>query len=416
MIAKVFKLLRSQKVGISFTTASVFNSIGQVVSSFIILKYLEPDDLGLWSTLLLFETYTLFLQAGIINGLNRELPYYLGMKNIVKAESLAATALYVFRASILLCLIAGLLIIVFNIGAGEIYILTFIGVLAITLMKFYENYLTSTFRSNDSFAQLSKIYYFRGGFLIVSTLLVVFFGYTGYIVRMVAISGAFTFALHSVRPMKVSPRFNFIDFKEMLKIGFPIFILAYLFSTSSTVDRLILADKMGFAAVGFYSLGSMVVSAFGVIPISIANYIYPKMSFAFGRSNEKSTLFKKGLQINLFVFFTLLPIAICGYFMLPILVEHLFTKYIPGIVAAQILLFSVLFSGGSVGANVFWSLKDWKSIILLQVGGALVNVGAIYLGYFLIPSSIVGISLGVLSSKIVYFFLCNILIYFKVDK
>lgn len=413
MVANILNLIRTQKVGISFTTASVFNSIGQIVSSFIILNYLDPDDLGLWSTLLLFETYSLFLQTGIINGLNRELPFYLGMRNSAKAESLAATALYASRVSILLCLVVGLLVIILNIDSGEIYVITFVSVLAITSIKYYENYLTSTFRSNDSFAQLSKVYYFRGGFLIVSTLLVILFGYTGYLVRMVAISATFTFALHSIRPMKVIPKFSFIDFKEMLKVGLPIFSLAYLFTTSSTIDRLILADKMGFATVGYYSLGTMAISAFGVIPTSIANYIYPKMSFAFGRSNDSSFLFQKGLQINLFVFLSLLPIATCGYFMLPFLVEYIFPKYTPGVVAAQILLFSVIFSGASIGANVFWSLKDWYSIIVLQIGGSFLNIVAIYSGFYLIESSIYGVSMGVLLSNIVYCFMANYLLLMK---
>jgi O-antigen/teichoic acid export membrane protein len=228
---------------------------------------------------------------------------------------------------------------------------------------------------------------------------------------MVSTAIVFTLLLHNKRPIKVRPHWDWHNFMYLFKVGLPIFLLGYLLSISGTLDRLLLIKFEGIKFVGFYAFPLMAYGAFKVIPQSLANYFYPKMSYAFGKESNKNGLISKALKVNIIVFFIMLPIAIIGYFLLPILVPIFFPKYIEGIKATQILLFAGVFSGASIGVNVLWSMKIWKYIYISQVVGALLNVFFIYLGYKLFKDPLIGISMGVLTSQIVYMILNNFLVF-----
>jgi O-antigen/teichoic acid export membrane protein len=408
---KVQTILRKRKSIISYTSGSLFNSFAQIVSNIIILGYVGPNELGIWNSLILFQTYSIFLQSGVINGLNRELPYYLGKNDRVFAESLASSALHFLLISIGLCFLIGITLFAINLNESVLFHLTFSGILVITITKFYEDYLTSTFRSNQAFEKLGKAYLYRGIFLLLSITLVIFGGYYGYILRMVLTSFLFAIFLHQIRPIRVKPKFIKSNLLLLLKVGLPLFFLSYIFTASGTVDRLILIKNTSFKVVGYYSLALMTYEAFKTFPMSLANYIYPKMSFDFGQNGNIKSLTTKALKINLLILLIMLPIALVGYYILPLLIPFLFPKYIVGVPSAQILLFAAVFSGASIGANVLWSMKIWRYIYVSQIGGAFLNVILIYIGFKLIKDPIIGISFGVLLSQIIYMIFTNFLIF-----
>ena len=404
---RILGLLKKRKSVISYTSGSLFNSFAQIISNIIILSYVKPDELGIWNSLLLFETYSLFLQGGIINGLNRELPYYLGKNDKEYAKSLAGNALFFFIISILLCLLVGIVLYLYYKQEALIFKLTLIGIVIITITKFYENYLTSTFRSSHSFQKLSKAYFFRGIYLLISVLFVVFYDYKGYIVRMVTTALFTSLFLHFIRPIKAKPKFSFPEISLLFKVGFPIFILSYIYQTSSTVDRLFLIKFSNFEIVGFYSLGFMAYSSFKSLPLSLANYIYPKMTYTFGSTNDTKLLIKQAFKVNITIFLIMLPIAILGYFLLPLVIPLFFPKYVQGIEAAQILLFAAVMAGSTIGVNAIWSMKIWKYIVPIQLMGASMNVVAIYTGIKVINNPLVGASIGVLFSQFIYVIITN---------
>jgi O-antigen/teichoic acid export membrane protein len=407
----VLQQFRKRRTIITYTSGSLFNSFAQIISSIIILAYVGPDQIGIWNTIILFQTYSLFLQAGVMNGLNRELPFYLGRNERNFAESLSATALFYFLIAIGLCAITGVLLFILSDGDSEYFTKTFIVVIIITLTKFYEDYLTSTYRSDNAFEKLARAYWLRGVFLLISILFVISWGYNGYLLRMVLTSFLFTIFLHRIRPIKVTPSFRKENFLLLLKVGLPIFSLGYLLTVSGTLDRALLVKKAGFVVVGYYSLALMVYNAFKTFPVSLANYIYPKMSYEYGQNNDPKNLSEKSLKINALVFVIMLPIAILGYFVLPEIIPLLFPQYTEGVRAAQILLFAAVFSGATIGVNVLWSMKIWKYVYFHQISSALMNLLFIWFGFRLSDDPLLGVSLGVFASQLFYMALSNYLIF-----
>jgi O-antigen/teichoic acid export membrane protein len=405
-----FQLLLSQKnTLVKFISGSLFNSIAQIVSNILILKIISPQDLGTWNSLILIQTYALFLQAGVLNGLSRELPFYLGRNNLGKAQELAASSLYFFNIGILICILFGSVLGYFFFKNSSVEVIyTYAAIIAITAAKFYEGYLTTTFRSNNSFERLSWIYFIRGILLFITLILVFFFSYTGYIIRMVVISFITILLMHKVRPIKVKPKFNLSALIQLIKVGIPIFLLVYIYNSSLTFDRIMLIKYSTVNVIGYYSLGLMALSAYKMLPESLANYIYPRLSFSLGEGTSKFILISKSLKANFITFLLMLILSLIGVLILPPIIKEFFPKYIEGIRSAQILLFAGAFAGGTIGNNLITSLKSWKYLTLIFIVGALLNIICIYLFSIYSSNILLGISWGMVISSFLFFILSNI--------
>lgn len=406
------KLLKDNKGLSIYTVGSLFKTAVQIIANAIILVYIDPEDMGVFNTFALFQTYALFAQAGITNGLNRELPYSLGEGDDKKALRLASTAMLFTLISIVVVIITGTILYILQ---GDTFIkkLSIITVVLLTALRFYESYLTSTFRSNQSFEKLGKAFIFRALAGIVTIPLVIWFDYEGYLARFLLISFLLVGLMFVVRPIKEILYFGKDEFILMLKTGMPIFGLSYFFQTIKTADRFLLATLYGTEYVGYYSFAIMTYAAFSTLPSTIANYIYPKFSYALGQKETMSKLWEHAWKSNAAMFIILLPLAILGYFITPWVVVTFFPKYTMGIAATQIILFAGVFSGATIGGNLLWSLKAWKYMIQLQIiGGVLIGL-SVYLSIQFFPDKVTAAAIGMLIGEVFYFVLSNAFIYLK---
>ena len=276
-------------------------------------------------------------------------------------------------------------------------------------MRFYEQYLASTFRSNQAFKSLGKVYILRGLLGLATLPLIIFYLYHGYLIRILLATGLTLLLMHIIRPIRVKIRFSKKHFMVMLKYGIYIFLLSYIFTFSETLDRLLLLKFKGLEYVGYYTVAFMAYNAIRMIPVTMANYIYPKLSLAVGKDESINSLWTKVLYVNLSMLIILLILAFVGLLIIPYAIREYFPMYEKGIAATQIILFAAVFSGASIGVNLLWSMKDWKKMAVAQLGGASMNVVFIYSGIKLIDDPLVGVSTGILVSQFFYFLLTNIL-------
>jgi O-antigen/teichoic acid export membrane protein len=409
MIHNLRQKVFNREVLVKFVSGSLFNSLTQIIANIIILRIIKPNELGTWNSLIIIQTYALFFEAGVLNGLNRELPFYLGKNEIGKAYELASSSLFFFLFSIVLFIIVSFFfgLIYFN-NVSKEWVYTYLAIIIITSSKFYENYLTTTFRSKNSFENLSYVYFIRGIIQLISIPLVLWFHYKGYIIRMIFVSILTTIMLHIIRPIKVVPKYNLRVLIQLMKIGLPIFVLIYIYNSSLTIDRLLFIKNSSVEKLGYYSLGLMALSAFKILPDSLANYLYPRLSYKLGEGKSPLELISISLKSNLAVFSLMMILAILACLMLPHIIEQFFPAYIDGIRAAQILLFSGVFIGGTIGNNVITSMKAWKQLIIIFIVGSLLNVLIIY-GFSKYFNDILeGISIGVLISSVLFMALSNL--------
>lgn len=193
-----------------FTASSIWLSVAQLVSGFVIVHYIGPREMGLWASLSVALTYSVFLLAGVQNGLSRELPYYLGANKVAKATHLAATTLFYSVGGCLLALIGGAGTTAFLIWKHANSKLIY-GVIAMTLLiifKFYQNYLFVTYRSKNSFVDLARVQLWQGLLMVGLLPLVFYLGYGGMLGRFVLVAGLSLWLMHRVRPISVTPSWS----------------------------------------------------------------------------------------------------------------------------------------------------------------------------------------------------------------
>jgi O-antigen/teichoic acid export membrane protein len=392
---------KEHRAPVFFTASSISLSLAQLVSGVVIVHYINPHEMGLWSSVSLAMIYAFFVLAGIQNGLSRELPYFIGASNDGMARRLAATTLFYTIGGCILTMVVGGGGVVFAIWKQADPKLTY-AIAAVTILiicRFYQNYLFITFRSKNSFIDLAQVQMWQAALMILA-LPLLFLGYAGLLLRFVIVAGLSLYLMHRVRPILVSPIWRTDSFLLLLKTGIPIFATDYILNFAGTLGTVALLKFGGVEQVGLYALAASASSAFAVVPQSIGHYVYPRMSQRYGRTNNPRLLWGMAWKSALVVVGSMVPIAVVGSLLLPAAVKFLFPKYIAGTFAAQIALFSSAAGGASVASNALASLKAWSHLIAQQLSYAVFVAVAPFVGIHLFSSPLSGVAYGMLGANL----------------
>lgn len=395
-----------------YVITTISKALAQIISVFLVAKFILPEDLGLWTIANVFIVYSALLNLGIISGLNRELPFNLGKGDHNKAEAIVGTSMLYMWIVILIMIVTGSVISVFYLNALSFK--TMISGLAITLlsaMSFLENFLLATYRSNSSFNKLSRIQLLQTILNLVTLALIYFYGFFGLIFKTVFVQLIYVIILYRSRPFKVKHKWNKHAFYDVLKVGFPIYILAYLQSSAATFDKVLLSRITDKVHLGYYSFGMYSFIALCLIPTAISNFVYPKLTYKYGRDNNTMALWKDFKKIMLGMFAMLMPVSIVVWIAAPYLLQTFFPAYVNGISAFRILAVAAVFMGTTVGGNVILTIKKWKYIITYQVTYAVSLVIFPFIFSMLYKDKVTGVALGVLTAYVTIFLVICITAY-----
>jgi len=350
------------KTGFIFGSASLWSTAITTVVGIVMIKWIEPSELGIWQSISIIQLYIPFLEFGIPNGLNRELPYLYGKGEQDKASSQAQTALsYMLLVSYILLGLTFLSFIWLYLKNVELKLIA--GVAVVGLMSSftaYQRYLTVTFRSSQSFIILSKIYVYKSVFQLVFFPIVYFWDYYGLLIYSFLITVVHVGLMHYNRPIVLPPIFNKVHFKTLSKVGLPVFGIGYLRGVGNSFSRLLLLKYGGVLSVGLFTPVSAVASMLSVFPGIMSNYLFPKMSYTLGRTDSVKTFWPLILKIN--GSFLLLGSGICTFiwFTIPIVINSYFNNYADSIQAIKIYSVSALFLGTFVSHDVFYAIKAYN--------------------------------------------------------
>jgi O-antigen/teichoic acid export membrane protein len=411
--------VRQKLTPLLFASSSTTTSMAQMVAGLVIIKWITPEELGLWQSVRLAQIYAFILLLGINNGLGRELPFLLGKGEDAFAGRLAGTAFFCVTMANIVIAIAGISCAIAFAERGAHLVCA---ILAITLqigMVFYQHIFQLTFRSTDSFKKLTKIQFTEAALAILTVPLVYFFGYYGMLERTLLMTGVVCSLLYMNRPMRVKVRMDWHAFKLLLKTGLPIFGLDYLKNSCSTLDRVVLLNIGGVASVGIYALAGMVTQAVAALSGGIDTYVYPRMSYKYGQSGDGRVLWRFGMK---FVFLSAglsLIGATVAWVALPYFVPIFAPKYLAGLGAAQIVLISASIGGATIIVDALWSMKIWRLMVTFQVASALLFALGPILGVLFISKSVEGVAWGTVIGSVLRSMLAFGLTYYgthKLDK
>lgn len=402
------KILQSEskKTALFFSAASILKTVGSMVAGIIVIRWVEPEKIGLWQSLMIAAPYVSFLQFGIMNGLNRELPFLMGAGKEEEGKTLAAAAQAYAIFIALLVFIFGLVTILIHWLAKGLNFETLLSILGVTLiisLTFYHNYLSVTFRAERAFLNLAKVYLVHFFVIISSVLFVYYKNYVGLIIYYVTCEFVLTMLMHSVRPVRIKPAKNLSALIKLIKTGLPIFGLGYMQQVSKSFTRIFLLYAGGTVSVGLFAPATAIKTAMEMLPKIMAQYLYPKMSYTYGRTNDKRKLWNvaKKITFSFLIFSSIM--AIPAWFIVPKLIINYFPKYVEGIFAAQLILLSAIFTGSLISVNSLYSVKAFKQMLMLTIVNLVI--------YFIFPIIFIqflkpleGVALGYLVATTISFF------------
>jgi O-antigen/teichoic acid export membrane protein len=377
-----------------YAGSSLTTMASQLVAGFLIIKWITPEDLGLWQSVRLAQIYAFLLLAGINNGLSRELPFFLGKGDYSFADRLAATAFFCVTLANSLVLFCGVGCAIAFAHRGSQLVCAILAVTFLIVLAFYQNIFIVTFRSKDSFKKLANIQLVEAGMNLATVPIVYFFHYNGMLTRTVLVTTVSCSLMFLFRPMRVKMRMDWEALKLLLKTGLPIFGLDYVKNSCGTLDRIVLLNIGGVKDVGIYQLAGMASQALGTLPGSLAAYLYPRMTYKFGQNGDARALWRSGSRFALLTVGLTALAAAGAWLILPHFVPAFVPKYLGGLRAARIVLIGGVLEGATIIVNALWSMKAWRLMVTYQISSSILAVLGPVLGVLCISRSLEGVAWG----------------------
>lgn len=396
--------IKNNKTAGKYIGSGLLKTAAHTLSGFIVLRWLEPESLGTWQSFTVFVGYLQIFTLGVTSGLNRELPYWLGKGDKELGMQRLKTAGY-FTTSLSLGLMVTIALLALVFFALNILDLsqTLMMILAFSTgaLAIQTNFLGATFRSDQAFDKLSRIQLYNSLLYFTLIPLVYFFELWGYIAYQIALAVALYIGYQLFRPYKVKYNFSKHQFRELVKIGFPMYFWNYLAGSSRSLPRLIIVLFGTPLLVGLFAPAAAINAAILNLPAYTNRYLFPQMSFKFGKNNDVQEIYKYTIKAATYLFIVMMAGGIVLSLIIPYVFPIFFPKYVGGILVAQIVIFSgVFYSINALFHNALNSVKSFKPfkyIISLRVGYI---VGFTAITYLIVGELLLSVAIGAVIAEI----------------
>lgn len=297
-------------------------------------RALGPEDWGVWVLLNTALAYSYLADLGVVNAMNREIPFERGRNDPARLVEIERTAQSVALVS------AGAL----GLAAGCGALLT-AGPMRRTLLEFaflVAAYKLFTFSqchwmAHRDFRRLSR------SNLALSLLtpscalpLAAAAGLHGFLYSQILIFAAGALALGGPVAKGFRWRCRGLEVRRLSRMGLPIAAVGVAASVSASVDRWVVGATLGAGAVGLYSLAALTWSAVNLVPQALAAQFYPRLSETWGRTLDPRALEPLVRMQNRLGFGLTLPVVMAIEILLPPLVRAFLPAYAGGIHAMRI--------------------------------------------------------------------------------
>ncbi|MBI1976351.1 MAG: oligosaccharide flippase family protein [Candidatus Omnitrophica bacterium] len=395
-----------------FTGSQYLASFVNIFRGVFIRKILGPLTMGFFTELSMFLQYGRMHDLGILNAMEREIPFYRGKSD---EERMKLTQSVCFTVCLFTAIPASLLFALaawlgpFSLSSeirGGLY---FIAVMVLTnaLLSYYQILL----RTYNEFSVISSVTFYGS---IVETLLVVVFVYQWGLCGLLSalILGDLVWVAWALRKrpqfLKVSLVFDKQCAKALFSIGIPLSIYNFARTIFLTIDRFFILTFLGQVYLGFYSIALMVYNFMTPLPSMAYKVVYPRFMQAFGQSDSLEAT-EDYLTKPTLAFGYLYPLlAGLGVLALPVFLHYILPQFSEGLIPAQILLWGTCcFSLVFMWVYSIIALEKQWLMIGLTLLSALIEVGLCFL---LTPFLGWGLNGIALATAVSHFFLSVFLI------
>lgn len=327
-----------------FAGGNLISTALRLVGGVLTSRAVDPSVLGLFNGIGLVLGYAPFLEGGVLNGLNRELPFFAGKGDFETTRSLAASAqawvlLVSTVAAIALLAVSGWHLVH---GRYEIALGWAAFIMPVFGVFFGQRYLQILYRTHSEFGRISVINVTVASAGVVLVSIVWWLGFAGLFFRVIAIWSISLFLYWKWRPLDVRPAWNFGDLKLLARTGVPIFLVAQLYAWWPVLNSTLVLKYAGVTGLGLYALANMAGPTMAMFPKALSGVVYPSMVEEYARSEDIKILMRMVLRPTVITMASMLGLVWAGWLVIPSLVELILPKYVDGVAAAQWSVVSAL--------------------------------------------------------------------------
>jgi len=385
-----------------YITSSVIAQGVSFLPAVFLPALLGPAQFGVWNFMNVIIGYGANAHFGILHGFNKVVPELRAVGKINELNDLIDS---VFWVNLFLGILVGFFLLVYSILFQSSYALpSKVAAVVVVLQMIFQFYF-SLLRAESRFKLVSTGV---AGLSIASSIFVLllanffndklFGALCGLVVAYIIIV-AYWF---NKGEYNIKARIKLSLVKYIFGIGFHLIILGILSMVLLSVDRWIIAWKLQDTALGYYALGIMATNMLGMIPISIANVLYPRMLERFATTQDRTAvgnlyLIPVRAIASLMIFFISATIVY-----LPVLINLLLPKYSPAIPLINILVPGAFFlSIAPITGNFVIAVNQHKALICTGVvsiiAGIIVDIVLLQIGY-----GISGVAYGTIMCYSIY--------------
>jgi O-antigen/teichoic acid export membrane protein len=364
-------------------SSQMISNIMRIIGGLLVASIIAPKLYGTFTGIGIIMGYLPILQLGVMNGLNRELPFFLGRGESQKAKHYASVVqLWEIGLAVISFSLLTFISIYYFFQSQYIYAAGFLAYAISSIHEFFGvNYLRILFRTNNDFNKLSTISLISAIISLASVAFVWKWQFYGLCLRIVTTAALELFFLWRWKPFFVIPKWDTKILKEVVKVGFPIFIVGIVSILWITIENTFVLKLGGVEQFGLFALAIMIENSMGIIETSVSHVIYPKMAYEYGAGKGVKELLQLSFKPILYAFILLLISIVISWYLIPFFVEWLLPKYMNGVEAARWTLFLLLVSIIGVNNSIFNVLKkqkDYLVSLLIGIGVFAVTVFILY--------------------------------------
>ena len=325
----------------------------RMVGGILQAKCVLPAVLGLFGSIGLVLGYAPFLQLGILNGINRELPYFIGKGDRKRVLELAAAAqAWAIAVGVAVGVaLAGIACWQLILGHWELAAGWFTNAILAVLLFYNTYYLQMTYRTGHDFARLAMSTVIENAVALVLVGLVALLNFYGICLRALLTSFVSVAFLYYWRPVRVGPHWNWPHLKHLFVIGAPIFIVGQLYAWWTVLNSTLVFSYMGNKGMGLYSMVLVAGGAMELLPVAVNHVMYPRMAEQYGRTGQLGDLIRMAIKPVLLSVAGVTLLIVVGWWLMEPVVRLILPNYVEAVPAMQwAILLSIVSSFATLNA------------------------------------------------------------------
>ena len=349
-----------------YTALTYVARLSLVAKAFLLASLLGPHSYGLVAAFTTFVAYAAYLDLGLFNAQNREIPLLRGGGRTAESRRVASLAFggVVSIATIACTALAGVAALQAAgvVGGSPFFFAALAFAIGAQQLAGFRNSLCYAERQFD--VQARGLALAAGLDLAVSLIAAARWGATG--VLAVAAVGPLVqhLVLRRTPALRVRPRLEPRMTLRLVQIGIPIGLVWFASTNLITLDKLVVLAALGRTELGLYTLAGAAGALLMVAPNALANLFAPRVLELIGSAPNGAAAARLTEVAVLGASLAGGALAAVAIVLVPALVPHVLPAYVDGIAAAQVLVVAsaVLACLTPLVTNLIGRGRQWRVV------------------------------------------------------